>query len=90
MVDIYSRQILHLLFGDVESDAIVDLDDSADGDGHLFASPQMSFLEKHVDYMVIPRIHDQPLNTSDSAVRGIDLLAPPHSHLKGVTTVSAL
>ena len=38
-VDVYGWQVLHLLFGDVELDTLVDLSDGADWDSYFFAAP---------------------------------------------------
>jgi hypothetical protein len=81
MVDFYRRQVLNLLLGDIEQDAVIGVTDTANRDSHLFAAPQMTFLEKHVGYLVIPRVDDQPLDTPDLPVRGMDLLASSYSHL---------
>jgi hypothetical protein len=48
VVDRHGRQVLHLLPGDAEPDAVLDPCDRADLDGHFPAAPQVPFLEDHV------------------------------------------
>jgi hypothetical protein len=80
-MDVDGRQVLHLLLGDVEPDAVVDAGDRADRDGHFLASPQMPLLEEHMGHMVVSRVDDQALDPPDIAVGGVDVLVPAHGHL---------
>ena len=46
MVDVHRRQVLDLLFGDVEPDAVGDAGDGADRNGHLLTTPEVTLLEE--------------------------------------------
>jgi hypothetical protein len=41
MIDVHGRQVLHVLFGDVEADTVVDPRHGADRDSHVVAAPQV-------------------------------------------------
>src|SRR6204780_2967638 len=80
MLDVHRRQVLNLLLGDAEADAIVrvDLGDGADRDGHLFLAPQVPLLQQHVGYAAGFPVDDQALDTADGAVGGVHVLAAAH------------
>src|ERR1700683_5404615 len=80
-VDIHSRQVLHLLFGERDSDAIVDPGHRADRDGDLFATAQVPLLEKDMGDVVVASVEDDPLDPSDVAVGGVHLLASSYGYL---------
>ncbi len=75
MADVYGWQVLHVLLGDVELDAVLDVGHSADRDGHFSAAPQMPLLQEHVGYVLVGRVDDESLDSPDVAVGGMDVLA---------------
>ena len=44
VIDVHGRQVLYLLLGDVEADAVVNPCHGADRDSHFLAAPQMPLL----------------------------------------------
>ena len=81
VIGVHGRQVPHLLLGDVEPDAVHDPGDGANRDGHLPAAKQMPLLQQHVAYVVVARVDDKPLDSSDLAVGGIDALIAAHCDL---------
>jgi hypothetical protein len=78
------RQVLHLLPGDVELDAVLaDSRYGADRDRHYLAAEHMSLLEEHVGDLMAAGVDDEPLDLPDVAVGGMDVFAAVHSHLSG-------
>src|SRR5690348_12549652 len=69
----YGRQVLHLVFGEVEMDKeSPDLSHGADRDGHFLAAPQVPLLQEHVGDLVAARLYGQPLDLSYLAVGRAD------------------
>ncbi len=81
VVDVYRRQVLDLLLGEVEPDTVVDAGHGTDRDGHFFTAPHVPLLEEHVGHVVAVRVDDQPLDFPDVAVGGMDVLTAAHLHL---------
>src|ERR1035437_5535506 len=81
VIEDYGRQVLHFLRGDVESDAVLERGHGTDRDRHFFAAQDMPLLEENVGHVMIARIDDEPLDSSDFAVGGMDSLASVHGHL---------
>ena len=81
VVDVHERQVLRLLLGDVELDAVHDPGDGPDRDGHFPAAKHMPLLQQHVADVMAARVDDKPLNSPDLAVGGIDALIAPHADL---------
>ncbi len=72
MINVHGRQVLYLLLGDVEPDAVVDARHRADRDRDFPAAPQVSLLEKDVGHVAGARVGDKPLQQRPFAAR-----APP-------------
>ena len=83
MINVHGRQVLYLLLGDVEPDAVVDARHRADRDRDFPAAPQVSLLEKDVGHVAGARVGDKPLQEADVAVGGMDMLAAAHSSMCG-------
>src|ERR1019366_2580686 len=80
-MDVHGRQVLYLLLGDAEPDTVVDPSHGADRDSHFLAAPKGPLLKEHVSNVVIARVDDQALDSSDGAVRSMDLVAAAHGDL---------
>ena len=78
------RQVLHLLPGDAELDAVLaDSRHGADRDRHYLAAEHVSLLQEHVGDLVAAGVDDEPLDLPDVAVGGMDVLAAAYSYLSG-------
>jgi hypothetical protein len=80
-IDVHLRQVLHLLFCQVDLDALGDPGHGVDRNGHLLAAPQMPLLQQHVRHVMAGGVDDQPFDLADVAVGGINVLAALHLHL---------
>jgi len=77
-------QVLYLLLGDVELDAIlVDSGHGANRDRHALTGEHMSLLEEHVGDLVAAGVDNEPLDLPDVTVGGVDVIAAAHSYLSG-------
>ena len=93
MTDLNRWQVPDLLLGHVEPDTAVDPSHCADRNRHLLAAPQVPLLEYHVGHMMIEGVDDKPLDASDVAIGGMDLLAAAYGHFalgEGLAENSAL
>src|SRR5271170_7162355 len=81
VIEVYRWQVLDVLLGDAEPDAVTCLRDRADRDGHLPAPPQVPLLEQHMGDVAAAAIDDEALNLADVAVSGMHVLAAAYGHL---------
>lgn len=81
MIEVDLRQVLHFMLAQVELDTGLHRRNGANGDRHLFAAPQVAFLEQYVSHVVAAGIDDKSADSPDVAVFGMDVLASAHSHL---------
>src|ERR1022692_1924831 len=62
VIDDHGRQVLHLLLGNAELDAVVDPGDGADRDGYFLAAEHVPLLQEHMGHVVVARVDDKPLD----------------------------
>lgn len=80
VIEVDRGQILHLVLGDREPDAVVDSLHVTYGYGNLLAAPKVALLEKHMSHVVIARIDDQSLNLADGAIGCVNPITSAHLH----------
>ena len=81
VIDVTGWQVLYFLPGDAELDSFVHPNYRADRDRHFLTAPEVSLLEKNMRDVMIARVDHQSLDSSDVAVRGMDLFAATHGYL---------
>src|ERR1700728_1850117 len=69
------RQVLHLLPGEAERDAVVEPGDLVERDGDLLASPQVPLAEQHVGHPAAGRVEAERAQLADVAVGGVHVIA---------------
>src|SRR5580658_10160034 len=78
------RQVLDLLLGDAEIDAVLAGSRyGADRDRHYLAAEHVSLLEEHMGDLMAGGVDDDPLDLPDVAVGGMDVLTAAHARLAG-------
>jgi uncharacterized repeat protein (TIGR01451 family) len=80
-VEVYRRQVLDVLLGDLELYAVGGAGHRADRDGYLLAAPQVAFLEEHMGDVVAAGVDDQALDLADVTVSGMHVLAAAYGYL---------
>jgi hypothetical protein len=78
MVELDDGKVLDLLLGQGEADPAFDSMDDTNGYGHFSPSQCMSFLEEHMGHMVMLRLDNQSLNSTDLAVDRMHMVAATH------------
>ena len=81
VIDVHGRQVLHLLLGDRELDAVAGAGHRADRDSYFLAAPQVALLEEHMGHVVIAGVDEEALDPADVAVGGVDRFAAADLHL---------
>jgi len=81
MPGIDCRQISHFGLADVQLDPVAETGHRADGERHLFATPEVALLEQDMGHMVGFALDDKALHQSDFAIRRMDAITSVNSHL---------
>src|SRR5260370_37196974 len=75
------RQVLYLLPGEAEPDAVVEPGHLVERDGDVLARPQMPFPDQHVGHLAAARVDAQGVDLPDVAVGGMDVVTAALFHL---------
>jgi len=79
VIEVDGRQVLHVLPGDLELDAVVGAGHRRDRDGYFLAAPQVSLLEEHVGHVTAAGVDDEALDLADVPVSGLDVITAAES-----------
>jgi hypothetical protein len=76
VIDVPVRQLLHLLLGDIETNAARKSGHTIGGDSHFLVTPQTPLFEKyvHVGHLVRAGVDAERTELPDLAVAGMDLI----------------
>ena len=73
-------QVAYLTFRKGEPNAVVNVADGADRNGHRLFPPEVALVEEDVCEVMIGRVDHESLDPSDCSVSGVDVLPAAHLH----------
>lgn len=71
-------QVLHLLLGDAELDAVVDSGHRLHRDGDFLTPPKVPLLKQHIGHLVVVPVDKEALYPADLTIGGPDSVAVTH------------